>query len=132
MVRDRSRAKIVFVSSVLGYMSIIGYSSYSPGKHALRGASAMCSRIVHVIKYSVGLAETLRSELLLYPIDVHIYFPGTIYTPGYEEENKTKPRVTLKIEETDDGLQPETCAKRLFEGASCPVVLTDRMDLNHR
>jgi 3-dehydrosphinganine reductase len=39
MVADRAPGKIIFVSSVLGYMSLIGYSSYSPAKHALRGES---------------------------------------------------------------------------------------------
>jgi len=99
MVTDRTAGKIIFVSSVLGYMSLIGYSSYSPAKHALR-----------------GLAETLRSELLLYSIGVHIFFPGTIYSPGYIEENKTKPKITLKIEESDDGLKPEQAAEALLRG----------------
>jgi 3-dehydrosphinganine reductase len=63
-----------------------------------------------------GLAETLRSELLLYSIDVHIFFPGTMYTPGYVEENKTKPKITLKIEETDKGLEPDAAAEALLRG----------------
>ncbi|KAG6917909.1 hypothetical protein DXG01_000518 [Tephrocybe rancida] len=88
MAHEKFPGKIVFVSSVLGYMSMIGYSSYSPAKHALR-----------------GLAETLRSELLLYLVSVHIFFPGTIYSPGYIEENKTKPKITLKIEESDGGVE---------------------------
>ena len=37
MIRDGVKGKIVFVSSVLGYFSIVGYSPYSPGKFALRG-----------------------------------------------------------------------------------------------
>ena len=65
-----------------------------------------------------GLAETLRSELLLYAIGVHIFFPGTIYSPGYIEENKTKPKITLKIEESDEGLKPEQAAKVLLRGGS--------------
>ncbi|KAF8639911.1 hypothetical protein AX17_001162 [Amanita inopinata Kibby_2008] len=99
MAQERVHGKIVFVSSILGYMSIVGYSSYSPAKHALR-----------------GLAETLRSELLLYSISVHIFFPGTIYSPGYVEENRTKPKITLKIEEADDGLRPEQAARVLLLG----------------
>ncbi|KAJ7228631.1 hypothetical protein GGX14DRAFT_413996 [Mycena pura] len=99
MVRDGFSGKIVFTSSFLGYMSMVGYASYSPGKHALR-----------------GLAETLRSELLLYNIGVHIIFPGTIHSPGLVNENKTKPKITLKIEESDDGLQPEQVAAALVEG----------------
>lgn len=65
---------------------------------------------------SAGLAETLRNELILYDIDVHILFPGTIYSPGYVEENKTKPKITLKIEEGDDGLQPDQVAAALLKG----------------
>lgn len=37
MVKTNMKGKIIFVSSMLGYMSIIGYSSYSPAKWALRG-----------------------------------------------------------------------------------------------
>jgi hypothetical protein len=66
--------------------------------------------------FFAGLAETLRSELLLYSISVHIYFPGTIYTPGYITENKTKPSITLKIEEDDKGMEPGPAAVALFNG----------------
>jgi len=70
-----------------------------------------------------GLAETLHSELLLYGIDVHIYYPNTIYSPGYEEENKTKPDITKAIEEGDEGVTPEQGAAILlkgeFETAAC-------------
>lgn len=72
-------------------------------------------KLMHI--QSAGLAETLRSELQMYGIGVHIFFPPTIFTPGYEEENKTKPKITLKIEETDEGVQPETAALALLHGA---------------
>lgn len=39
-----------------------------------------------------------------------------MYTPGYEEENKFKPKITLKIEEADDGLTPDLAALALFKG----------------
>ena len=61
--------KIVFISSVLGLMSFAGWSTYSPTKYAVR-----------------GLADTLRNELQRYSINVHIFFPGTIFTPGFEVE----------------------------------------------
>lgn len=70
-------------------------------------------------KVNLGLADTLTSELALYDIKPHIFFPPTMYTPGYEEENMTKPAITLKIEETDDGLTPEAAAKALLRGMSC-------------
>jgi short-subunit dehydrogenase len=72
---------------------------------------------MQVSQFGAGLAEALRSELILYEIDVHCFFPCTIYTPGYEEENKTKPKVTLKIEEADSGLTPEQVAAGILKGA---------------
>ncbi|KAI0959479.1 hypothetical protein AcW1_004292 [Taiwanofungus camphoratus] len=120
MARQRVKGKIVFVSSFLGYMSIIGYSPYSPGKFAIRGEGLLriCVGICaerHVWSM-LGLAETLQSELMLYGIDVHICFPGSIYSPGYEEENKTKPEITLKIEESDGGAKPDVVAEGLLRG----------------
>ncbi|KIM62236.1 hypothetical protein SCLCIDRAFT_1215304 [Scleroderma citrinum Foug A] len=99
MARLGKKGKIVLVSSTLGFMSFVGYASYSPAKHALR-----------------GLADSLRSELLLYGIDIHIFFPPTMYTPGFDEENKTKPAITRKIESTDEGLTAEQAAAGLLAG----------------
>jgi len=100
MARENKKGgKIVLVSSTLGYMSFLGFASYSPGKHALR-----------------GLADTLQSELMLYGVDVHIFFPTTMFTPGYEEEIKTKPRIVKKVEGTSDGLTPEQAALALIKG----------------
>ena len=53
---------------------------------------------------------------MLYGIDVHIFFPPTMFTPGLEEENKTKPKITLDIEAADDGLTAEQAALGLFKG----------------
>ena len=36
--------------------------------------------------FLLGLAESLRNELLLYDIDVHCYFAGTIDSPGLQQE----------------------------------------------
>ncbi|KAK0522968.1 3-dehydrosphinganine reductase [Tilletia horrida] len=91
--------KIILVSSVLGFFGLVGYSQYTPMKHAIR-----------------GLAESLRSELLLYGIDVHAYFPSTILSPGFEVENQTKPAITREIEGTDEGMTPEACAAGLLAG----------------
>ena len=39
-----------------------------------------------------------------------------MYTPGYEEENKTKPKLTIQIEEDDKGLTAEAAATGLLRG----------------
>ena len=80
-------------------MSFLGYASYSPVKHALK-----------------GLAETLRSEGLLYGIDVHIFFAPAMNSPGLVEETKTKPELTRKFEEDDVILSCETVADALLKG----------------
>lgn len=66
-----------------------------------------------------GLAESLNSDLKLYGISVHCYFPGTILSPGYEEENKGKPAVTAKVEgDGETKLTPEQCADALIKSMS--------------
>lgn len=99
MVRGGVRGRVVFVSSVLGFMGFVGYAQYSPMKYAIR-----------------GLAECLRSELLPHGIHVHAFFPATILSPGYEQENTTKPEVTKAVEGADEGLTPEQCATQLLRG----------------
>lgn len=60
----------------------------------------------------------------MYGIRIHCYFPGTIHSPGYEEEEKCKPAITKKIEGPDDGKTPEQCAQALINGkqpcVTCP------------
>ncbi|KAL8644034.1 MAG: hypothetical protein Q9210_007453, partial [Variospora velana] len=88
---------LIFTSSVLAFYPIVGYSQYSPTKSSLR-----------------TLIDTLSQELLLYPptptrpaVIPHCIFPATIFGRGYEEENRTKPAITLKLEEDDKGQTPE-------------------------
>ncbi|MCJ1372268.1 hypothetical protein MMC20_003491 [Loxospora ochrophaea] len=90
---------LVFTSSVVAFLPIIGYAPYSPCKAALR-----------------SLSDTLSQELLLYPspsfptVKIHTVFPGTIFTPGYDAENAVKPAVTKRLEEDDGGQTPEEVA----------------------
>jgi len=99
MVEHKVKGQIVLVSSLMGLFSFVGYAAYAPCKAAVR-----------------GLADVLRNEFLMYGIDVHCYFPGNIYSPGFVEEQKCKPAITKKIEEGDAGLQPEQCAQKLLSG----------------
>lgn len=91
--------KIVFISSMLGMLSFAGYATYSPTKYAIR-----------------GLADTLRNELKRYNIGVHIFFPGGIESPGFENENLTKPEVTKTIEGANVPQTGAQCAHSLMKG----------------
>lgn len=66
----------------------------------------------------------------MYCIDVHIYFPPTMFTPSYEEENKVKPAITLKIEETDIGITPEKAAAGLIRGRPLEYEFSFTFDSN--
>ena len=60
-----------------------------------------------------GLADTLSQEVLLYPQDVrvHIVFPGTILSPGFEVEERTKPAITKQLEAADPKQTPDEVAR---------------------
>jgi 3-dehydrosphinganine reductase len=94
--------QFIITSSALAFVGLIGYSPYAPAKAALR-----------------SLADGLRSEVQLYnaarrsktsttgvqpaPFDVniHVIFPGTILSPGFDNEEKTKHPVTRELEASD-------------------------------
>lgn len=99
MIAAGVRGRIVLVSSVVGLMGLVGYAQYAPMKYAIR-----------------GLAECLRSEFVLYGIAVQCYFPATILSPGFDEEQKTKPQITKDIEGADDQKTPAQCAACLVRG----------------
>mmetsp|Transcript_9918 Transcript_9918/g.11230 ORF Transcript_9918/g.11230 Transcript_9918/m.11230 type:complete len:269 (-) Transcript_9918:10-816(-) len=98
MAKRRS-GTIVYTASILACMTCAGYSPYSPTKHAIK-----------------ALADAAKIELKPYGVNVHLYLPGTILTPGYEEENKMKPEVTKKIEGTADCVTADQCAIILLNG----------------
>lgn len=88
----------IITSSSLCFVGLAGYATYAPAKAALR-----------------SLADSLRSELNLYngarhhdassapptDIQIHLVAPGTITSPGLEQEEKTKHPVTRILEEGD-------------------------------
>jgi 3-dehydrosphinganine reductase len=105
MIADQIRdGRIVMVASTLGLMGLIGYAQYSPTKFAIR-----------------GLAECLRQEFLPYGIGVSVYFVSTIHSPGYEAENKTKPKITRMIEDGEaSDASPKARAAQLMKGTNGP------------
>lgn len=93
----------IITSSAVAFVGLAGYLPYAPAKAALR-----------------SLADGLRSEVQLYngarrsnmpsatgqapaPFDVNIHaiFPGTILSPGFDNEEKSKHPVTRELESSD-------------------------------
>jgi 3-dehydrosphinganine reductase len=88
------KGHIIFFSSMLGYMGIMGYGAYVPTKFAI-----------------VGLAETLRNELKPQNIKISIVYPPDTNTPGFTTENEGKPPECAMISETGGLLEPEEVAE---------------------
>jgi 3-dehydrosphinganine reductase len=94
----------VFTSSMVGMISMIGYAPYAPSKWALR-----------------GLADAMAQEALLFerlgkPVRVHVVYPGSILSPGYERENKTKPDITVQLEKDEVEQTPNAVASAAIKG----------------
>jgi 3-dehydrosphinganine reductase len=96
---EAGRGHISLVSSMMGYFGMIGYGAYAPAKFAV-----------------VGLAEVLRHELKPAGIGVSVLFPPDTDTPGFANENKTKPTETAIMSETAGLLAPEAVARTFIEG----------------
>lgn len=90
---------ITFTSSVVGYMGVFGYSSYAGAKFAL-----------------VGFAETLRQELNHRKIQVSVLCPPDTETPGYAEENRTKPPETQALSAGAKLMSAEGVAAKFMKG----------------
>jgi len=100
----------IMTGSLLSFCGISGYSPYSPPKSAIR-----------------SLHDTLRMELNLYnhttpdpartkseqrpEVKIHTVFPGSILSPGYEQEELTKHPSTKILEKDDPRQTPDQIAK---------------------
>lgn len=91
---------IVLTSSQGGLIGIYGLGAYSATKFALR-----------------GLAEALAMETKHYGINVTLALPADTDTPGFENEQKSKPQATKEICSGGGLFKPEQVAKKLIDDA---------------
>jgi len=107
----RKKGTIIIVGSALSIVSFMGYSTYSPTKHALR-----------------GLADTLRNELVGFGISVHFAYPPDTETPGFAHENETKPIENSSMVPIDV-FPAEKVADQLVSGAEAGLYHLPSPDL---
>ncbi|GFO47401.1 3-ketodihydrosphingosine reductase [Plakobranchus ocellatus] len=105
-MKSRCEGRIVFVSSQAGQVGLFGFTSYSASKFALR-----------------GLAEALQMELAPYNIHVTLAFPPDTNTPGFQEEEKTKPEETKLISQTSGLFSPEKVAATILSDTLVSIQL---------
>ncbi|MFW9818160.1 MAG: SDR family oxidoreductase [Candidatus Thorarchaeota archaeon] len=92
------KGHIIFFSSMLGYMGMMGYGAYVPTKFAI-----------------VGLAESLRNELKPHHIRISIVYPPDTNTPGLSKENEGKPPECAMMSETGGLLEPEDVSEYVIK-----------------
>ncbi|KAG0428619.1 hypothetical protein HPB47_024406 [Ixodes persulcatus] len=99
-MRQRGHGAIVLVSSIAGVFGVYGFSAYAASKFAL-----------------VGLAQALCMEVRHRGVSVTVAFPPDTDTPGFAEEQRTKP-VETKLICASGGLHsPETVARSILDDA---------------
>jgi len=96
---ERKEGHIINMSSVAGFIGLMGYAAYTPTKFAI-----------------VGLSEVLRHEYKTYNINISIIFPPDTDTPGLHEEAETRPEELNIISEKGGLLQPEEVAETILKG----------------
>ncbi|UCD85154.1 MAG: SDR family oxidoreductase [Deltaproteobacteria bacterium] len=72
--KKKGRGHIVNISSIAGMIGVFGYASYCASKYAV-----------------VGLTETLRAELKLQGIAIHLVLPPEVNTPMLTKVNQSRP-----------------------------------------
>jgi len=96
---ERGRGHLVLLSSVAGLIGVFGYGAYTPTKFAVR-----------------GLGEALDAEFRHRGIRTSIVYPPDTDTPGFEQENRTKPPETARISEGIAPLPADRVADAIVRG----------------
>jgi 3-dehydrosphinganine reductase len=93
------KGHIANVSSMLGYFGAMGYTAYAPTKFAI-----------------VGLTDALRNELKPYNINLSVLYPPDTDTPGFEVENRTKPKECAMMSANLKLMSAQAVAEVFVEG----------------
>ncbi len=104
---------LIFTSTVAAFYPPAGYSQYAPPKTALRSLSDTLAQEVRL--YNAARAHPTKpgSEA---DVEIHTVFPGTIFSPGHEQEQLTKPGITVKLEEDEKGQTEDEVAAASVRG----------------
>ena len=97
---DRRSGHIINISSIVGFLSVFGYTAYGASKFAV-----------------TGFSETLRAEMKPYGIRISVAFPPDTDTPQLAYENQFKPPETRAISGTAHALSAEKVAQNILQQA---------------
>jgi len=98
-MKERGFGHIVNISSMAGFLGIVGYAAYSPSKYAVRGFS-----------------DVLRAEMKPFGINISHVIPTDTETPQLEYEEQYKPELAKELVGNTGRLSADTVAKIIFKG----------------
>ncbi|KAK3361372.1 hypothetical protein B0T24DRAFT_539154 [Lasiosphaeria ovina] len=98
---------IVFTGSFVSFFSFAGFTPYCPSKAAIRSLSDSLSQEMNL--YAAAYPQLPR-------VRIHTVFPATMPTQSLDDENEVKTDLTKALEEGDQILKPEECARRAIAG----------------
>lgn len=107
------RRHLIFTCSTLAFVPIAGYSPYSPAKAAIRSLSDTLSQEIEM--YNGAFTQRHRAHAPAADVKIHTIFPMGILSPGFDNEQKTKPELTKQLEEADKPQTPSEVAKISIE-----------------
>ncbi|MCP3928400.1 MAG: SDR family oxidoreductase [Bacteroidetes bacterium] len=98
-LKEAKNGHIGFVSSVAGYLGLIGVSTYAPTKFAM-----------------LGLAESLRQEMAEHDIGMTVIYPPDTDTPLLKRSLKNALPETKALSKKAKKVSPELVAQKFIEG----------------
>lgn len=117
---------LVFTSSVAAFYPFTGYSPYAPAKAAMR---ALSDSLVQEIELYNGTRRHQGAASPATDVKVHTVFPCGIRSPGFENEEKMKPTLTKKLEESDKPQDPDAVAAEAVKGLEAGEYMITTMFL---
>ena len=98
---------LIFTGSFVSFYSFAGFTPYAPSKAAIRSLSDSLSQ-------EMNLYRTSRPDLP--HMRIHTVFPATMHTQSCADEDAVKSDLTKSLEEGDQILEPDECARRAIAG----------------
>lgn len=120
---------IIFTCSTLAFVPIAGYGPYSPAKAAMRSLSDTLSQEIDM--YNGARSHRTRHAAPPADIKVHTVFPMGILSPGFDNEQKTKPQLTKQLESADKPQAPGEVAEIAIRALEHGEYLITTMFVGH-
>lgn len=123
----KAKRHLIFTCSTLAFVPVAGYGPYSPAKAAIRSLSDTLNQEIEMYNG----ARSRKHEAPAADVKVHTVFPMGILTPGFDNEEKTKPELTKQLEEADKPQTPEEVASIAIEALEQGEYLITTMFVGH-